>query len=58
MHIRVKSLIIGVVVAVGVWCLLWNPVEYLDRELGTWGLTLLGLIIIFISWRVWRKRVF
>jgi len=58
MQIHVKALTVGLILAVGAWCILWNPIEYLDRELGTTGLTILGLLILFVAWIFWRKKAF
>ena len=53
-----KIVIIGIIVAIGVWCVLWNPIESLDNMLGDIGLTVLGVIVLVFSWVVWKKKGF
>jgi len=57
LQIHLKTLLVGLIVAIGAWCLLWNPIEYLDKELGTYGLTVLGICIFIFAWAFWRRRV-
>jgi hypothetical protein len=56
MHL--KSLIITIVIITGIWCIFWNPIEYLDEQLGTTGVTVIGVVILLVAVFVWRKKVF
>ena len=58
MKLPFKSLITAIIVAVGVWCVLWNPIEYLDNELGTMGVTVLGILILLVAYIFWHKKAF
>lgn len=58
MRIHLKHLIGAIIIAFGAWCILWNPVEIADKELGPIGLTVLGIIILVIGWFVFKKKAF